>query len=66
MQDQVAALRKRGISADLLSSSQSEADRARVYGQLEALAASRGREPSSLGGGLQMLYVTPELIATHR
>jgi superfamily II DNA helicase RecQ len=67
MQDQVASLRRRGISADFLSSSQSESERGRVYGQLESLAGSRGREGAGGGGGgLQMLYVTPELIATYR
>ncbi|EFN54249.1 hypothetical protein CHLNCDRAFT_16802, partial [Chlorella variabilis] len=53
MQDQVQALRARGLRADLLSSTRTEADRRRL---LEDLQQHR---PDT-----QLLYVTPELLAT--
>ncbi|KAL4458301.1 hypothetical protein ABPG75_013166 [Micractinium tetrahymenae] len=53
MQDQVASLQDRGLRADFLSSTRTEADRRRLLADLQQ------RSPST-----QLLYVTPELLAT--
>jgi superfamily II DNA helicase RecQ len=63
MQDQVAALQARGIAADFLSSSRSNAERKALLARLDAAAAA-GSGASEGGSQLALLYVTPELLAT--
>lgn len=74
MQDQVAGLRARGVEADYLSSTRSEAERRALLARVDALAFVQPADGGGGGGGgdgteqtlppLALLYVTPELLAT--
>ena len=55
MQDQVGNLRARGVQADYLSSTRTASERQAI---LDRLAAG--------GGGLTLLYITPESVRSQR
>jgi bloom syndrome protein len=65
MQDQVAGLQARGIAADYLASTRTEAERRALLARLDALAGT-GADGAAPGGApsLSLLYVTPELLQT--
>ncbi len=75
MQDQVAGLAARGVAVDYLSSSRTAAERDTLLARLDALAMARSKgsaehqqqtQQQQQQQKLQLLYVTPELLATDR